>query len=157
MRTKTKRFEQAKADALHEIQFINYELGRIGREDGRKPQRKAALQRIIQVIDLYNQEEYELIASIDIKKIYDDVCYNDTLKIESIEDVKHFASILKNVYRLNFHPDEDFESYFDYTTKQPSFTPKQCKTYNEAMERCFEVCSENGVDIYELMGDILNS
>lgn len=157
MGTKTRYFEQARHDALHEIEFINYELGRMGREDGRKPERKAALQRIIQIIDLYNQEEWELIAAIDLKKICDNVCYINTIKIETIEDVKRFAFLLKTVHKLNFHPDEDFENYIDYKTNQPSFTSEQCKAYNEAMEMCFDVCEYNGVDIYELMGEILNS
>lgn len=157
MGTKTKHFEQARHDALHEIEFINYELGRMGREDGRKPARKAALQQIIQIIDLYNQEEWELIASIDTKKICNKMYYDNTRKIESIEDVKSFAFLLKTVHKLNFHPDEDFEDYVDYKTNQPSFTPEQCKTYNEAMEKCFDVCETNGVDIYELMGEVLNS
>jgi hypothetical protein len=56
-------FSEARANALHEIEFINYELGRMGREDGRKPIHKEALKRIVEIIDLYNEGKYELIVN----------------------------------------------------------------------------------------------
>ena len=54
-------FAQARGEALHEIEFIKYELGRMGREPGRKPIHKEALKRIVEIIDLYNEGKYELI------------------------------------------------------------------------------------------------
>ena len=54
-------FADAREDATHRIEFINYELGRMGREPGRKPVHKEALKRIVEIIDLYNEGKYELI------------------------------------------------------------------------------------------------
>lgn len=55
-------FSSAIAEAKHEIEFIDYELGRMGREEGNKPERKAALLKIIQIIDMYNDQDYKAIA-----------------------------------------------------------------------------------------------
>lgn len=61
----TKAFSSAIAEAKHEIEFINYELGRMGREEGKKPIRKKALLKMIAIFDMYNNEDYEGIASLE--------------------------------------------------------------------------------------------
>lgn len=60
----SKAFLSAITEANHEIEFINFELGRMGREDGNKPIRKAALLKILEIIDMYNSEDYERIVSL---------------------------------------------------------------------------------------------
>ena len=60
----SKAFSSAIAEAKHEIEFIDFELGRMGCEDGNKPIRKAALLKILEVIDMYNGEDYERITSL---------------------------------------------------------------------------------------------
>jgi len=60
----SKAFSSAIAEAKHEIEFINFELGRMGREEGKKNKRKAALLKILDVIDMYNNDDYERIISL---------------------------------------------------------------------------------------------
>lgn len=59
-----KAFSSAIAEAKNEIDYINFELGRMGREEGKKPERKAALLKLIDIINMYNDEEYERIISL---------------------------------------------------------------------------------------------
>lgn len=59
-----KAFSSAIAEAKHDIEFIDFELGRMGREDGNKPLRKAALLKILEIIEMYNSEDYERIISL---------------------------------------------------------------------------------------------
>jgi hypothetical protein len=54
-------FAEARGEAIHQIAFIDYELGRMGHELGSKPVRKEALKRIVEIIYLYNEGKYELI------------------------------------------------------------------------------------------------
>jgi hypothetical protein len=60
------RFLSARYEAMQEIEFVNYELGRMGREKGQKLIHKVALNKIIQIIDLYNNEEWQAISSITL-------------------------------------------------------------------------------------------
>ena len=61
---KTNHFESAVSYAKHEIEFLNYELGRMGREPGKKPEHKAALLKILEIVEMYNNEDWETIASM---------------------------------------------------------------------------------------------
>jgi hypothetical protein len=54
-------FGEARAQAVHHIATIKHELGRMGRAIGRKPAHKDALQKLVEIIDLYNEGKYELI------------------------------------------------------------------------------------------------
>lgn len=75
--------------------------------------------------------------------------------IRSIEDVKSFAQYLANNLHLNFHPDDDFSSYMNYETKEPTFSPEEVAKYNDLMNESFDVCEKANVDVYEVMGDYL--
>lgn len=77
------------------------------------------------------------------------------MTIETVRDVKKFFQYLMEELRVNFHPDDDFESYVDMETSEPSFTPEECKKYNDAMQKCFEVCEAEGVDIYSIGIEVL--
>ena len=77
------------------------------------------------------------------------------MRIENLEDVTRFFKYLKEERKVIFHPDDDFESYVNIETLEPTFTPDECKEYNAAMLQCFEVCGEEGVDIYLIGLDIL--
>ena len=60
---------------------------------------------------------------------------------------------------MNFHPDDRFEDYVSCEDGSQTFTQEECVVYYHLMDECFEVCEENGVDIYaiglELMQDAL--
>lgn len=85
-----KYFSAAVNEAIHEIEFVDYELGRIGREAGKKPIRKKALLKIIEIIKLYNAEEYDLIASIDL--------YSPTVKAVAAEVEKKLIAACYKIH-----------------------------------------------------------
>ena len=69
--------------------------------------------------------------------------------ILTIEDVKAFLQSLYNKYDLAFHPDDSFHDYVD-SKGQMTFSEKEADLLNELMERCFVVCEEHGIDLYEI-------
>ena len=79
------------------------------------------------------------------------------MRIENLVDVTRFFKYLAEKRKVAFHPDDDFESYVNIETGEPTFTPDECKVYNKAMQQCFEVCEEEGVDIYLIGLDILTN
>ena len=74
-------------------------------------------------------------------------------EINDIEDVKIFFMELLDE-DLNFHPDTPFEDYINCETRQDTYTAEEAVTRNKLMDACFEVCENNGVDIYELAIEI---
>jgi hypothetical protein len=76
-------------------------------------------------------------------------------EINTIEDVKLFAFQLVNEENLSFHPDDDFSDYINLNTKVPLYSVEQVSQLNEMMDKCFILCEEADVDIYELMGEPL--
>ena len=75
--------------------------------------------------------------------------------ITTIQDVKDFANYLVNTEHLNFNSDEDFRSYINYETHEPTYSEEETIKRNNLMEQCFNVCESEGVDIYEVMGKYL--
>lgn len=72
-------------------------------------------------------------------------------EINTIEDVKLFASQLVYEEGLSFHPDDDFEDYFNLETKESLYSAEECKQLNQLMSNCFLICQQKEVDINELM------
>lgn len=75
--------------------------------------------------------------------------------IKTIADVRNFFEHLTQERKVSFHPDDDFESYINIDTNEPTFTAEECKRYNEAMQQCFDVCQAEGEDIYLIGMDAL--
>jgi hypothetical protein len=73
--------------------------------------------------------------------------------IQNIEDVKEFARLLVKE-GSNFHPDDDFADYVNYTSGVPSYTEEEVKLRNDLMGQSFSVCEAAGEDIYSIMGDV---
>ncbi|MDD4992830.1 MAG: hypothetical protein PHR83_11400 [Paludibacter sp.] len=73
-------------------------------------------------------------------------------EINTIQDVELFAFQLVNDESLSFHPDDDFSNYINLETREPLYSNEEVSTLNKQMERCFNICDQFGVDIYELMG-----
>jgi len=71
-------------------------------------------------------------------------------KILTIEDVKQFAKEL-TAEGLSFHPDDDFNDYINFTSGEPSYTSEEAEIRNKLMNECFDVCENEGIDIYEVM------
>ncbi|MFP5436583.1 MAG: hypothetical protein ACLGH8_02225 [Bacteroidia bacterium] len=71
-------------------------------------------------------------------------------QINSIGDVLVFFQSLYSE-GVSAHPDDDFNDYINYETKEPTYTPNEATLRNELMDRSFKVCDEYHVDIYDLM------
>jgi len=76
-------------------------------------------------------------------------------EILTIEDVKQFAKQLI-VEGLSFHPDDDFNDYINFSINEPSYKTEEADLRNELMNQCFEICENEGVDIYEIMLEVMN-
>lgn len=82
---------------------------------------------------------------------------NENTKMCSVKDVEAFFHHIVYDRKVNFHPDDSFEDYIDILTKEASFTSDECNIYNRLMDEAFEVCECEGVDIYEIGINELNS
>lgn len=76
-------------------------------------------------------------------------------EINTIEDIKLFAFQLVNEENLSFHPDDDFSDYINLSTNEALYSAKEVSQLNELMDKCFILCEQAEVDIYELMGEPL--
>ena len=74
-------------------------------------------------------------------------------EIKNTEGVKTFFNELL-AESLNFHPDDRFEDYINYETKEPTYTEDEAALRNGVLEQSFEVCDKEGADIYELCIEI---
>jgi hypothetical protein len=71
-------------------------------------------------------------------------------QIETTDDVvKYFIYLIEELH-LNFHPDTDFSEYISFDTGVQTFNDKEIHYHNSLMDRCFSVCEESGVDIYDI-------
>ena len=76
-------------------------------------------------------------------------------EINTVEDVKLFAFQLVNEEDLSFHPDDDFSDYINLTTQEPLYSVDEVIQLNQLLDKCFTICEQKDVDIYELMGEPL--
>ena len=74
-------------------------------------------------------------------------------KIETSEDVKAFAKQLI-AEGVSFHPDDDFNDYVNFKENKPTYTKEEADFRNGLMNKCFEVCEKEGVDIYDVMHEV---
>ncbi len=78
-----------------------------------------------------------------------------TERINNLNDVRAFAEQLVRE-QVIFHPDEDFNSYINLKTAEPSYSKMEARFRNAQMRMCFDVCARNKVCIYELMQKYAN-
>lgn len=74
-------------------------------------------------------------------------------QINNLSDVKAFSKALI-MEGTNFHPDDDFRDYVIKDSSKPAYSPKEAELRNDLMETCFAVCSNERVDIYDVMLEI---
>jgi len=74
-------------------------------------------------------------------------------EIKTVEDVKTFFNDLL-AESLNFHPDDQFEDYINYRTKEPTYTDEEAALRNRLLEQAFDICDMDNVDIYGLCIEI---
>jgi len=78
------------------------------------------------------------------------------IDIVKIEDVSEFFSDLFKE-GVNAHPDDDFNDYINYETKEATYNSEEAALRNTLMNRSFEICERSDVDIYELMMEIFSN
>jgi len=74
-------------------------------------------------------------------------------EVVKIEDVSEFFS---DLFRegVNAHPDDDFNDYINYETKELTYTSEEATLRNTLMNKSFEICENADVDIYDLMMEL---
>ena len=68
----------------------------------------------------------------------------------SVKDVKTFLHHILSERKVNFHPDDMFEDYVSCEGGINTFTLGECAIYNRLMDESFAVCNNEGVDIYAI-------
>lgn len=69
------------------------------------------------------------------------------MTVKDVETLFHHIVIERKV---NFHPDDMFEDYVSCEGGINTFTIEECAIYNRLMDESFAVCKNEGVDIYEI-------
>lgn len=76
--------------------------------------------------------------------------YTSDSHIMSVKDVKTFFHPIVSERKVNFHPDDMFEDYVSCEGGINTFTLGECAIYNRLMDESFAVCNNEGVDIYAI-------
>ena len=76
--------------------------------------------------------------------------YTSDSHIMSVKDVKTFFHHIVSERKVNFHPDDMFEDYVSCEGGINTFTLGECAIYNRLMDESFAVCNNEGVDIYAI-------
>lgn len=76
--------------------------------------------------------------------------YTSGSHIMSVKDVKTFFHHIVSERKVNFHPDDMFEDYVSCEGGINTFTLGECAIYNRLMDESFAVCNNEGVDIYAI-------
>lgn len=76
--------------------------------------------------------------------------YNANSHIMTVKDVETFFHHIVFERKVNFHPDDMFEDYVSCEGGINTFTIEECAIYNRLMDESFAVCKNEGVDIYEI-------
>lgn len=76
--------------------------------------------------------------------------YTSESHIKSVKDVETFFHHIVSERKVNFHPDDMFEDYVSCEGGINTFTLGECAIYNRLMDESFAVCNNEGVDIYAI-------
>ena len=76
--------------------------------------------------------------------------YISASHIKSVKDVEAFFHHIVFERKVNFHPDDMFENYVSYEGGVSTFSLDECVIHNRLMDESFAVCKKEGVDIYEI-------
>ena len=76
--------------------------------------------------------------------------YTSDSHIMSVKDVKTFFHHIVSERKVNFHPDDMFEDYVSCEGGINTFTLGECAIYNRLMDESIAVCNNEGVDIYAI-------
>ena len=76
--------------------------------------------------------------------------YTSESHLKSVKDVETFFHHIVSERKVNFHPDDMFEDYVSCEGGINTFTLGECAIYNRLMDESFAVCNNEGVDIYAI-------
>ncbi|OEY71964.1 hypothetical protein [Salegentibacter salarius] len=74
-------------------------------------------------------------------------------QVNNLSDVRAFGKALI-MEGTSFHPDNDFKEYIIKASEKPSYTFKEAKFRNSLMEKCFVICANEKVDVYNIMFEV---
>lgn len=74
-------------------------------------------------------------------------------KIQTLADVSAFAKQIIGE-GVSFHPDDDFNDYINFETKDPCYSKAEAEKRNALMSKCSEICEKEGADIYDIMLEV---
>ena len=74
-------------------------------------------------------------------------------QIRTSKDAETFAKQIISE-GVSFHPDDDFNDYVVFKTGVTCYNKQQAKVRNKLMNKCFQVCEKEDVDIYSLMLEV---
>lgn len=71
-------------------------------------------------------------------------------EINTVADVNNFFDWLVKDVGANLHPDDPFDLYVNSHTGERTFSDDDAAYYDSVMDKCFDVCDKNNVDIYTI-------
>lgn len=77
--------------------------------------------------------------------------------INTTQDVQRFFEYIVFDLGINFHIDTPFSDYVYNYNDKPCFSKREALRLQVMMEKSFEVCESQNVDIYEIALDTLQS
>lgn len=77
--------------------------------------------------------------------------------INTTQDVQRFFEYIVYDLGINFHIDTPFSEYVYNYNDKPCFSNREALRLQVMMEKSFEVCESQNVDIYEIALDTLQS
>jgi hypothetical protein len=77
--------------------------------------------------------------------------------LQTSQDVQRFFEYIIYDLGINFHVDTPFSDYVYNYNDKPCFTNKEALRLQIMMEKSFEICDIENVDIYELALNTLQS
>lgn len=76
-------------------------------------------------------------------------------EVNTVEGIRGFFQYLLEVEEVNFHPDTDFSDYISLDAGEPTFSKPEVAHYESLMNKSFDVCEKEGIDIHDLAMDCL--
>jgi hypothetical protein len=75
--------------------------------------------------------------------------------INNLDEAKQFLKYCVEFLGRGFHPDDSFTDYIDVRNGETMFSTDNAILFDRLMGECFDVCSDNDIDIYELASSFM--
>lgn len=76
--------------------------------------------------------------------------YTTESHIINVKDIQTFFHYLVYEKHMSFHPDDDFHEYANFKTNELCFTKEEAVLFNRLITESFNICDNQGIDIYEI-------